>query len=64
MTPEERFRLNAGAKEHRLQKMRERLEAATPTQRKIHRRRSGWGGFWFIVAVIVIGWFGRRIGLV
>lgn len=45
MTPEQRFRMNEGAKTRRLLKMRKRLEAATPSSRSF-RGRGGLAFRW------------------
>jgi hypothetical protein len=58
MTPESRFRLNEGAKEHRLKKLRNRLEAATPSKgkpAKSHERKR---------KMPVIGWLIFGFGLI
>lgn len=54
----ERFKLNPAAKEHRLQKMRRRLVAATPKEKRFTRtpapapRKSGSG--WIAVLLIAL----------
>lgn len=68
MTPENRFKLNEGAKEHRLTKLKGKLDAATPRRRTAPRteRRPVPEGSWtpwvFWIGAVVIGaWVLRKL---
>lgn len=58
MTPDERFKLNHTAKEHRLQKVKKRLEGSTPKSNGINRAKH-WNLarliFWGAIPALV--WF-------
>jgi len=58
MGAKERFALNPAAKEYRLQKMRRRLEAATPGTK---RRPSAMRWAWIVGGVIVMAMIVKRL---
>lgn len=70
MDPRARYSLNPAAKEHRLQKLKKRLEAATPKTRKRPARRpapqpepaglKGWVIVLAIVAFCSVMWWVKR----